>query len=70
MDEMNITSKFMTKIVSDTVSKALEKKLGTKVYLELNEIKVRFDGAKAFAHIDVNAEMRTADIIKLKDNFR
>ena len=69
MDEMNIVSKFMTKMVSGILTKALEKQLGCKVDLQLNEMKVKFDGAKALSHVDVNLEVRTADIIKLSSKF-
>lgn len=69
MDEMNIVSKFMTKIASGIIAKALEKSLGCKINLELNEIKIKFDGNKALAHLDVNAELRTADIMKLSNKF-
>ena len=69
MDEMNLVSKFMTKIVSGILAKALEKQLGCKVDLQLNEMKIKFDGNKALAHLDVNAELRTADIMKLTSKF-
>ena len=69
MDEMNIVSKFMTKIVSGIIAKALEKQLGCKINLELNEIKIKFDGTKALAHLDIDAELRTADIMKLSNRF-
>ena len=69
MDEMNLVSKFMTKIASGILTKALEKQLGCKVDLQLNEMKIKFDGNKALAHLDVNAELRTADIMKLTSKF-
>ena len=69
MDEMNLVSKFMTKIASGILAKALEKLLGCKVDLQLNEMKIKFDGNKALAHLDVNAELRTADIMKLTSKF-
>ena len=66
---MNIVSKLMTKIVSGILTKALEKQLGCKMDLQLNEMKVKFDGTKALAHLDVNVELRTADIMKLSNKF-
>lgn len=66
---MNLVSKFMTKIASGILAKALEKQLGCKVDLQLNEMKIKFDGNKALAHLDVNAELRTADIMKLTSKF-
>ena len=69
MDEMTIVSKIMTKIVSGILTKALEKQLGCKVDLRLNELKVKFDGAKALAHLDIDAELRTADIAKITSKF-
>ena len=59
----------MTKIASGILAKALEKQLGCKVDLQLNEMKIKFDGNKALAHLDVNAELRTADIMKLTSKF-
>ena len=69
MDEMNIVSKFMTKIASGIIAKTLEKQFGCKVQLELNELKIKFDGNKAMAHLDVNAELRTADLMTLTSKF-
>lgn len=69
MDEMNIVSKFMTKIASGIIAKALEKQFGCKVQLELNELKIKFDGNKAMAHLDVNAELRAADLMTLTSKF-
>lgn len=69
MDEMNIVSKFMTKIASGIIAKALEKQFGCKVQLELKELKIKFDGNKAMAHLDVNAELRTADLMTLTSKF-
>ena len=51
------------------MSKALEKQLGCKVDLQLNEIRVKFDGVKALVHLDMDAELRTADITKITSKF-
>ena len=32
-------------------------------------MKVKFDGVKAMVHLDINAELRTADIMKLSNKF-
>ena len=66
---MNLVSKFMTKIASGILTKALEKQLGCKINLELNEIKIKFDGNKALAHLDVKAELRSSDIMNLSSKF-
>nr|DAR78129.1 MAG TPA: hypothetical protein [Caudoviricetes sp.] len=69
MDEMNIVSKFMTKVISGIMSKALGNQLGCKVELQLNEMKIKFDGVKALVHLDIDAELRTGDILKLSNKF-
>ena len=53
MDELKITSKFMTKIVSKIVEVILKKKLGYKIDIQVNRIDVTFDDGKAHFGVDL-----------------
>lgn len=54
MDELKITSKLMTAIVSKGIEKALKKKLGCKIDIRVHEIGITVNDEKA--HVYLNAE--------------
>lgn len=54
MDELKITSKLMTKIVSKGIEVALKKKLGYKIDIQVHEIAVTVNDGNA--HVYLNAE--------------
>lgn len=54
MDELKITSKFMTKIISKGIAMVIKKKLGHNVDIQVHEIRATVNDGKA--HVYLNAE--------------
>lgn len=65
MDEMKITSKFMTNIVSKIITKVLKQKLGYNVDFKLNAIKINLDDEQAHIHLDVDADIDKDELTKI-----
>ena len=54
MDELKITSKFMTKIISKGIAMAVKKKLGYNINIQVHEIRATVNDGRA--HVYLNAE--------------
>ena len=54
MDELKITSKIMTKIISKGIAMVIKKKLGYNVDIQVHEIRATVNDGKA--HVYWNAE--------------
>lgn len=54
MDELKITSKIMTKIISKGIVMVIKKKLGYNVNIQVHEIRATVNDGKA--HVYLNAE--------------
>lgn len=54
MDELKITSKLMTAIISKSIAMVVKKKFGYQVDIQIHEISATVDDGKA--HIHLNAE--------------
>lgn len=54
MDELKITSKIMTKIISKGIAMAVKKKLGCNIDIQVHEIRATVNDGKA--HVYLNAE--------------
>lgn len=73
MDELKITSKFMTKIVSKGIAMALKKKLGCKVDIQLHELRATVNDGKAHVYlnaegdVDINEFKKFTKVIGLED---
>lgn len=65
MDELKITSKFMTKIVSKIVEVILKKKLGYKIDIQVNRIDATFDDGKAHFGVDLEGSLDQNEFVKL-----
>lgn len=65
MDEMKITSKFTTNIVSKIITKILKQKLGYNTELKLNAIKINLDDEKAHIHLDVDADISKEELLRI-----
>lgn len=63
MDELKITSKIMTKIISKGIAMVIKKKLGYNVDIQVHEIRATVNDGKA--HVYLNAE-GDVDINELK----
>ncbi len=65
MDEMKITSKFTTNMISRLVRRMLRKKLGYDIAIQLHEMNTRIIDGKAHIHLDVDAEIDKGELVKL-----
>ena len=67
MDELklNLSSKFMRGIVTKLIAKAIYKKTGYKIEVELNSISVEVINGKAHIHADVDAEIDNEELMKI-----
>lgn len=65
MDEMRISSKFMTKLVGKLVRRAVKKKTGYEVDIQLNEMTATVTDGTAHVHMSVDAELSKEELIKI-----
>ena len=67
MDELklNLSSKFVRGIVTKLIAKAIYKKTGCKIEVELNSINVEVINGKAHIHADVDAEIDNEELMKI-----
>lgn len=72
MDElkMNLSSKFMRGIVTKIISKAVYKKTGYKVEIDLNNINVEVINGKAYIHVDADAAIDNEELMKIVKNIK
>ena len=56
MDEMKLSTKLMKGLIANLIKKALKKKLGCEVKLNLNDFYITYDETNAKVHLDLNAE--------------
>ena len=67
MDElkMSLSTKFMRGIVTKIISKAILKKTGYNIDIQLNEIKLETIDGKVCLHADVDAKIDNKDFINI-----
>ena len=67
MDELklNLSSKLMRGIVTKLISKAVYKKTGYKIGIELNNINVEVINGRAHIHINADAEINNDELMKI-----
>lgn len=72
MDELklNLSSKFMRGIVTKLIAKAIYKKTGYKIDVELNSINVEVVDGKAHIHADVDAEIDNNELKKIVSTIK
>lgn len=72
MDElkMNLSSKFMRGIVTKIISKAVYKKTGYKVEIDLNNINVEVVNGKAYIHVDADAAIDNDELMKIVKSIK
>lgn len=63
MDEVKISSPFLTDIISKLIKGKLQKKLGYKIDINLNDVKADFSDGKIHAHLDVDCGIEE-DVLK------
>lgn len=67
MDELKIAinSAFMKRIIKTVLSKVIEKKLGYKIDIQINEIKADASGGVVKLHLDIDGQTTTDELSKL-----
>lgn len=65
MDEMRVSSKFTTGILSKLLERVIRKKLGFDVAFNLNEVDVTISNGKAQIHLDAFADVEKDELMKL-----
>ena len=71
MDELKLVlnTKFMRSIITKILAKAIYKKTGYRIDIEIDEVKTETYDGKVKIHMDLNAEMNSGDLVKaLKTN--
>ena len=63
--KLNLSTKFMKGIVTKLIAKAIYKKFGYKVDIQLNEIGIEVTGGKAYIHLDADAEINNDELVKI-----
>lgn len=69
MDIMKISSKFTTSLLSKVVGMALNKKLGYKIDIQINDIEATIDDGKTHVHVNMDAEMNSDELTKVIKNI-
>lgn len=73
MDELKITSKIMTKIISKGIAMTIKKKLGYNVNIQVHEIRATVNDGRAHVYlnaegdVDVNEFKKITKVIGLED---
>lgn len=65
MDEMRISSKFTTGILSKLLERVIRKKFGFDVTFNLNEVDATISNGKAQIHLDAFADVEKDELTKL-----
>ena len=67
MDELklNLSSKFMRGIVTKLITKAINKKTGYKIEIDLHSLNVEVIDGKAYIHVDADAEINNDELMKI-----
>jgi hypothetical protein len=68
MDEMKLTltkNNLMQTVLAKAISSIIQKKLGCKVNVEVNEVVVTSREGKTEIHLDIDANMGNAEVMRL-----
>lgn len=67
MDELKLilNTKFMRGMVTKIIAKAILKKTGYRVDIDLHEIKAEVVDGKVYLHMNVDAEINTDDLVNI-----
>ena len=71
MDEMklNLSTKFMRSLVASLITKAIQKKLGYKVDIQLNELSAEVVNGQAQLHVNVDAKLDSDEFKKILESI-
>ena len=72
MDELKLilSTKFMRGIVTKLISRAIRKKFGYDVKIQLNAVQVETANGKVYLHADVDAEVDNEEFLKIMDSIK
>lgn len=62
MDELKLQTKFMRGIVAKLISKAISKKFGCDISIQINELELENKDGKVHIHANLSGEAKTDDI--------
>lgn len=67
MDELklNLSSKLMKGVVTKLIAVALQKKLGYKIDIQLNDVHATVIDGKAHIHVDMDGEIDKDEFLKI-----
>lgn len=69
MDEMKITSKFTTNLISKVINKLIRKKAGCDISVQLNEAQANVNNGKNRLHLDIDVEITQEELMKILKNI-
>ena len=71
MDEMklNLSTKFMRSLVASLITKAIQKKLGYKVDIQLSELSAEVVNGQAHLHVNVDAKLDNDEFKKILESI-
>ena len=65
MLKMNLSTKFMKGIVAKLIAKALVKKFGYQIDVQINKIEIEAIDGKILLHADLDAETDNKEFVKI-----
>ena len=65
MDEMKIGSMFTKGVISKVLNLVLKKKFGYSADVQLNEFNARVTDGKVHVHLNIDADMSQAELMKI-----
>lgn len=66
MDGMRIKSAFLTMIVSKVIKKAIKKKMGYDIDIQIKEFNVNFDNdGNAMVHLEADGSLRKEELLNI-----
>ena len=68
MDEMKISTRLMKRLIAKLVKKAINRKLGYDVDIQLNDLVIVNDDAKARVHLDADVKSDREELSKILKN--
>ena len=70
MDELKLalSTRFMKNLVTKILTKAIFKKTGYEIGIQINKIEAETHHGKVSVHLDIDAEMNSEDLMKILKN--
>lgn len=65
MDKLEIKSAFMRNLITKAISKMIQKKLGYKINIQLNDLDVKVIEGEAHLHVDAEVKIDNGEFMKI-----